>query len=726
MRMFKRTATGLFAMVAAYVAPASALEFSLLDGLDATWNNRLSSGVMFRMQDRDYNLVGKANVPGQQDLCTRDNCISLTGDPEPNQRLVNAGGAFGGVNADDGNLNYDKYDIVAATIKLTTDLKLKYGEHWLARVRALGFYDPANVNFEETHADLRHQALHSPRDKNVERTYAKGVNLLDAYVQYAFDYAGRSASISVGNQTVRWGESTLVALNSLSEVNPPNQAVLRMPGYEISELFQPVPVALFATDIVDNVSAEVFYQFGWKKVVTDPQGSFFSDNDLLGRPGAPAYITLGQHGENPNREQILGSPLDALSSSTVTVNLGPEIHPSDGGQYGARLNYFADWLNGGTETAFYFLNYHSRLPYARITATADSCARDSTNVVDSYVSCNGFNGSFPRLPGQQGGEPLPIDTLGVQLEYPENIQMYGFSFNTNLGSFSLAGEYSFRPNVPLQVAINDVIFAGLQPAFPAESFAIDPTGLASIVQLVGSGLGLSTSQLAAQFPGLLGDVLTLSQATFPGAQDAVPSFLANYRNYGRIAARQVIPGYERMKVGQFDLTLIKAFSQNPFGADQILQISEVGGTQVFGMPSRNILQFEGAGPNATSAQKGADGTGNGGTPPNPSTLNPTQQADGFADSFAWGVRSITRFEYNDVVFGWSFFPSIIAAWDIDGIAPSPIQNFVEGRKEFTFSNDINMTQKLSARIAYQWFTGGGNHNTRKDRDNLALSLAYTF
>lgn len=707
-------------------APAIALEFEFGSDLSMTWNNRLTSGVALRMQERDYKLIGKQNVPGQQDLCTADNCISLTDDPSLNQRLVDAPGGFSAVNGDDGNLNYDRYDMVAATTKLTSDLKLRWGENWLGRVRVLAFYDPVNVDFEETHTDLRYQDATSIRPGSVERHFAKGVNLLDAYVQYTFELAGRNAAISVGNQTVRWGESTLVAVNSLSEINPPNQAVLRMPGNEISELFQPVPVVVFTTDLTQSLALELVYQFGWKPVVTDPRGSFFADNDLLGQPGAPAYITLGQFGEDPFKRSVLGSPLDALTSTTNTVYLGPNDEPPGGGQYGFRLNYFADWLNGGTETSFYFLNYHSRLPYAVVRATDDSCTRDETNFLTSYLACNGYNGNLPNVLGP-GLEPLPIDTLGINLKYPRDIQMFGVSFNTNIGSFSVAGEYSFRPNVPMQVHITDVIFAGLQPAFPAEGFAIDPTGLATVVGLIGGVLNLSPSQLAAQFPGLAGDVLTLAQARFPGARDAVPSYLTGYRGIDRVAANQVIEGFERMQVGQFDITVIKAFSDNPFGADQILQISEIGGTHVMGMPSLNQLQFEGAGLYRTHLSPGADGSGTAdGQAPFPTTLNPTQQTTGFADAFSWGIRSITRFEYNDVVFGWSVLPQITFAWDVEGIAPSPFGSFVEGRKEIAVGTDVNFNQSFSGRVVYQWFTGGGNDNTRKDRDNIAINLAYSF
>ncbi|MEK6807015.1 MAG: DUF1302 family protein [Pseudomonadota bacterium] len=707
-------------LLALAVLPVSggvqAFEFDYF-GITGSLKSRISTGIAMRMEPQDINLISKQAVPGQKNLCP-DTCISINGDPEPNLRLVNAAGAFSGVNADDGVLNYDQYDIVAANNKIAADLSITWKDV-LFRVKGVGFYDPLNHQYEERHADDFLQPATSVRPDKLSREFAFGANLLDAYIQYSFEWGGeRRAAISIGQQSVRWGESTLVALNSLSEINPPNAALFRMPGVDIGEIFQPVPVILLSTDLFEGLTTEIVYQFGWKPVVPDPRGSFFADNDLIG--GDYAMISLGQFGEDPfRRETAHGqyNTIGAVSSTSGTTYLLPANEPPGGGQYGLRLNYFAKDLNDGTEFGLYFLNYHSRFPYAAAFATDDSCARDSLNAAAAVVDCLGFNGTLN--PSGLGLEPLPLDTFKAYLDYPEDILMFGASFNTTAFGWSFAGEYSFRPNVPLQVHLTDVIFTALQPALPANTIENDPTGL-------------SANPLADALLGVLGvipadqaeTVARLGTSVFPGADIAVPSFLKAYRGIDRVAANQLILGYERMKVGQFDITGIKAISENPLGADQIIFIGEVGGTMVFDMPDKSVLQFEGGGPNRTHAGPGADGTGD--TSINTGRLNPTQQTDGFADEFAWGVRSITRLEYNDVVFGWNFMPTLIAQWDISGIAPFPIQNFVEDRKEFSVGTDINFSESLSGRAVYQIFTGGGRHNTRVDRDNLALSLSYTF
>lgn len=700
---------------------ASAFEYEW-EGFNLNVNSRLTAGVMVRMEDRSYDLLGKENVPGQQFLCAQDTCTSLSGDNSLNQRLVDAAGGFAAVNNDDGDLNYDTYDPVAAPFRLMSDLKVTR-DSWTGRLRAIAFYDPVNVGFDEHHNDTRFQPAETPRSKQVENIYGKGVDLYDAFVQRAFNWKGREGALTVGYQSVRWGESTLIARNSVAELNAPDSIRLHTPGADINEVFQPVAAVVLNSALTDNFSAELVYQLEWRKVQPDPAGSFFADLDLIDND--LAAISLGQLGEDRERAQRFAGPIALISSSSGVLHLSEPKTPKDSGQYGVRLNYFMPDLLNGTDLSVYFLNYHSRYPYATAIATDASCTRgvgpdgvtsdnDNASGVQALLRCRGFNGSLLGRSDQHNPErePLPIDTLGVHLEYPENIQMYAVSFNTNLGEVSLAGEFSYRPNLPLQISINDLIFTALQPAFPANDLQVDPTGVINALDPI---IGPLT-------PEFLYNLEQLGAARFPGANSAVPSYLKAYRGYGAIQPHQEIPGYERFAVGQASFTAIKAFSENIFAADQILLIGEVGFTQIYGLPDKSVLQLEGGSPNATHASMGQDEKG----PDDYATLNPHRQTEGFGDDFAWGVRSIVQAEYNDVMFGWTVKPQLFLYWDIHGTAPLPIQNFVEGRKQYDIGATVNFTEFLSATAIYQTYTGGGRRNTLRDRDNLAVSVAYTF
>ncbi len=674
---------------------AFAFEWSSDDlGIDVTVNNRFSGGVGIRMNDIDYRLVGKQNVPGQKDLCVADNCISLTGDPGPNQRLLRATGAFSGINADDGDLNYQRFDAYAAPLRLKPDLTAKIGDDWLVRLSAIGTYDFINADFKERHNDTNYQPSRTKRPDYLADRYAKRIDLDLAYLEYSFSWLGRNASLAVGNQHIRWGESSLIALNSVSEINPPNANILHTPGANTSEIFQATNAIVLSTDVVDSVSGEFIYQLQWKPVSPDVSGSFFSTNDLAGG-GRYAYASLGQFGENPNKKPTFGFPLNLVSSSTVTSYLD-ERKGRSSGQYGARINYNADWLNGGTELSLYYLNYTSRLPYAAFTAAQDSCARDGV------AGCLQYGLDFRA-------HSMPFDSIRPHLVYPSDIHMMALSFNTNVGKFSLAGELSYRPNLPLQVAVTDALYAAQIPSLPVSPIAL-------------GGIGV------------------------PSADSFIPSYLAHYRGFGnctsysngncnpnaaRIAGGQYFNSYERQRVGQFDFTAIRLFSENPFGADQVISINEVGGTWVMNMPSTQVLQFETGDPNLSHAACGADGSGGTnfltGQPCTTAEFNPTQTPmSRYANSFSWGLRSIMQLEYNDVIFGWTINPQFVAMWDVKGTAPLPIQNFVNKRKQFDVGTEFVITQNLVTRVNYEIYTGGGTANALHDRDNFTASFSYSF
>lgn len=684
----RRGAVGLL-LVSVFSGPAQALDYTWND-INFTLKNRFSIGAAVRMEERDNDMIGKLNVEGQQNLCAADDCISFTGDPAPNQRLVDAEGAFFGHAADDGNLNYDQHDIVSAATKLSSELAVSWRDYQF-KARGIAFYDTLNRGRPDFHTNTLFQPAETDRPEFVENEIGADTDLYDAFVLGNFELGDRKLAVSVGKQILRWGESNFIALNSLSEINPPDANRLYLPGSEINEVFQPVPMLLVSADLFEDLTGEFFYQYGWKPVRAPAAGSFFSDIEAAGGRDF-AQIGLGIAPEDPNGDFRLSGTAALLTSTSLRAVVDDRsLRPRDGGQYGLRLNYFAADFNGGTELSFYAMNYHSRFPYLSVRAADDSCLRDSLLFAQALVDCQGFNPS--ALPNPLGREPLPIDTLRVMLDYPEDVRMYGLSFNTNLGSWSLAGEYSYRPNLPVQVHISDVIFAGLQPAFPRQDIPI-------------AGLPLPGTPI------------------IPGAANAIPSFLTRHRGID-VAGGQRVEGFERLKVGQIDMTAIRTISSsNPIKADQIIFLAEVGATHVIDMPDTDELPFEGqVFHRNTHPSPGVDGTGSGGVT-DTRRFNPTQQTDGLAEDFAWGYRLVALFEYNDVFEGINFKPLLAFFHDVDGIAPAPMQNFIEGRKQFTIGTDVLLENGWTGQVLYQGFTG--RNHTLRDRDFLSFNLSYTF
>ncbi len=672
-------------------------------GLQIDWGNlhaelggRFTAGATWRMQERSWDIVGKLNVPGQTTLCQPDDCISLTGDPEPNARLIAAQGYFSGTNTDNGNLNYQRYDIVSATARLAPTLTLDWGRLF-AKISGTFYYDPVNTGFEETHTNTLYQARHTARPRDLEAIYANGAKWGEAYLSVLLPIGARSWLLSAGNLVTRWGEANLTIHNTLNAFNPHDASVASMPGFQLDEVAKPVPAILLAGDLSPALSFEALYQLQWEKVTPDPAGSFFSTSDVAG--GGEYFITgLGQFSEDPNREYTPPGLVGMISSATRTIYLQPDHNARDSGQYGIQLKYFAENLIDGTEIGLYLLRYHSRLPYFSAIAANNSCTRDaaSNTFVEVFLVCQGFSGSLAGVSNPVGREPLPGDTAQGFLEYPEDVDMLGFSFNTNVGDWSISGEYAYRRNMPLQVHQTDILFAAFAPSFPADDIAI-PVGIAG----------------TAPF-------------TLPGYQRALPSFLAPYRGFEQYDANQYIAGYVRRPVTQISLAGLRIIGpHNPLSADQIVLVIEAGASHISGMPQLNELQIDGHG-DRTHYGPGADGTGDPQGQTDTARINPTQQTRGFATANAAGYRLLVRATYRNAFLGLDLFPTLVWFHDLRGISPVTVDNYVEGRKMSVMALDTEISDNLSSGIRYQVFTGAGNQNQRKDRDNLSLFIRWTF
>jgi hypothetical protein len=217
----------------------------------------------------------------------------------------------------------------------------------------------------------------------------------------------------------------------------------------------------------------------------DVCGTYFSTRDIVGKGCNQLFL----NGTVPE-----GTPGTVLPRTN-------DREARDSGQFGLALRFLAPSL-GESEFGIYFMTYHSRLPIFSTRATPS---------------------------------PLtPPETGNYFLEFPEDIQLLGLSWNTGLGrtGIALQGEVSYRFNQPLQIASAEVVRATLH----------------------------QMSQLGS---------------TNPGAE---------------------ITGFERHATGQFQVTASKLIGpHNPFGANQWLLIGEIGLMKVFDLPDPEQLAFEAVG-----------------------------------------------------------------------------------------------------------------------------------
>lgn len=707
----------------ALASPVLAFEWH---GYEISSRSELSQGFAVRTDAPDPRLIGKLNIDGQQTLCLADGCSSIAGDPAPSARYRDAAGAFFGHNKDNGNLSFDQWSLVSANSKLAQEFTIERGD-WRAKVSALGFFDPVNYTKDFRHPNTLYQPAKTPRSDSIRNTLGKDWALREAFVTGPLSLGGHDADVSVGWQRVRWGEANFLALNSLSQLNPPDTRLLHQPNTQIRDIFRPTPMFRLDAPIFDGVSMQFIYELGWVGVKLEPNGSFYSTLDIADAP--VVNISVGNYPEDPDSLQRLAFPGNLLSDTSFTAQVLPMDYAEPTwsqalqGQAGLKLSAWLPDFNGGTELSFYALNYHSQLPYISSIAADASCARESTNIGEAFEACYGFQLN------PEGKEALPLDSVKPFLDYPRNIQMFGASFNTNVGNWSLSGEYSIRPRMPLQVQVVDVDFAALQPAFPKQDIELSLQAIArylpgAIIREPGAFFGIDPQKLLQFIQYALED--PSGSATIPGVRTAVPDF---YQAYTGITVQpgQVVHGYVRLPVDQLDLTAIRVLgpSENPIGAEQIQFLVETGFTHVWNFPDISELQIEAGNSNNTHASPGVDGTGSGGVT-NASRQNPTQQTDGFATAFSWGYRMLARIEYNDLLFGLNVKPTLFWGQDLNGVAPQPIQNFAQGNKYYSLGVGFDSGPQWTTQLSYSGSTGGGSINNQRDRDTIALSVSYSF
>ncbi len=758
-RKLSHTAAVLL-VTAATAGPAQALEFDVF-GTELKIDSLLTAGILVRTEERDPSLIAKSNLePG---ICVRrlnptfvptrggnefsgDTCTTSV--LASNTAYVNKPGSYN-INGDNGNLNFDQFSLANAAIKLTSDITFSIADFNFF-LRPIGIFDGVYANLVETHPDTTLQAAETDFPDVNKRRLGFKPGLLDYSVGTNFNLAGLDVSVKVGNQVLNWGESAFLALNSLNTVNAPDSSRLRVPGFDVKELFQPQGMALIGFDVIENVHADMYLQYQWKPAIVDPAGSFFSVSDTLGEGGRYAMLSFGKAPEDPENLYravdnagtpppspipggTAGDPLRTLGSEQGRTvyrdpleeeKRRPDEYSFD--QFGMAVKAFLPDFNNGTEVSFYAAQYHSRIPSVSLISSMEGCIPDDTGTPATNLAA--LVASCQTIPTVGSGQPfLPVDTAKLVVEYPKNVYMFGTSFNTTVGDFALSGEYVFRPNMPIQIHTVDLTLAAVGPAFPNDDY-------------------------------------NLGVAALPNHRSAAPDFVSVYRGVRNRPGRpdlygygpnEYIRGFERLKVGQAGLTLLKTVGGDNFiNASQITLLLETGLTHVVDMPDIGEIQFQGAETN-THISHGGDGTGgispsdlseknktpddgqtcaSTATPKasaemvNPRCLrqNPTaQRAEDFGSELSYGYRAIFLPRFDSLIFGANVETLFGFFHDVSGVAPGLGQNFVGGRRQMLVGVRFDYLSRFIGEIRHTW-NFGTTRDSLRDRDNLLFTLGYQF
>ena len=590
-------------LLAACITPlAQAVEFGG-EGWNGSLDTTLSWGVRYRLDDPDLDIVG----------------------------LPNGGNAFS-VNGDDGNLNFDT-GLVNNAAKFTSELLLEK-DNYGGFFRVTGFYDDEVKNGDRAKSELTSEA---------QDIVGSLVEVLDAYLWYNFDLADKPAEVRVGRQVLSWGESTFIQ-NGINVINPIDVAKIRVPGAELREALRPVLVLSGSIDLTENGNLEAFLQLDWEETRIDPPGSYFSTNDFAGPGGERIQLGFGAVSEGP----FLG--ISRTSDNT----------PSDSGQFGLAYRLFVpEWRD--TEFGFYYINYHSRLPIISAQTGTNAGLAAAGQVYATAGVAPGTNAVVDA-----NATNAYSSTARYRIEYPEDIQLFGLSFNTTVDDWALQGEISHRLDVPLQVDDVELLFAALTPL----------------------------------------------------SNNFVPNQLSQFLNGGNpYATNQSIPGFILRDVTQVQATVTRLVPQI-MGASQFLFLAEVGVNIVNNMPSKDELRLEVPGTFISGNQTLAGAHG--------PAAGQYEDASRFADATSWGYRLVGRLQYDNAIGAWNLLPRIAYSQDVEGNSPGPGGSFLEGRQAVTLGLGANYQSVWSADLSYTRYSGAGRYNLINDRDFVGFNVKYAF
>ena len=672
---------GIILITLLFTSPGMAFQFNL-GTIDGSLDSTLSYGLSWRTSDRDQDIIG----------------------------LANGGNAYS-LNGDDGNLNYDRDDLISNAVKITSDLELNYQNFGLF-VRGSAFYDFESEEGDRARTPLSDEALD---------LVGSDIDLLDAYIWWNFELGDTFGQLRVGDQVLSWGESTFIQ-NGINVINPFDVSKLRVPGSELKEALVPVGMVSASISPTDNLTFEGFYQYDWENVEIDPPGSYWSTNDFAGDGGDRVMLGFGDWsdlGTSWATIPLPGLPIPQTDFERFNmVPRGPTIYADNDGQYGLAMRVYAPSINN-TEFGFYYMNYHSRLPIisgrtgsatgaikagvaattaGTLSATGDLLTSINAGInyqvqlpngatvpasavlgtdVATQVATNSANATIVTGNPILNPEGLNFargyatheyaQTAQYFIEYPEDIQLLGISFNTLLESLgaSLQGEYSYRIDAPLQVDDVELLLAALSPLNNPQSNI------------------LSDNQL-----GVYG--------------------LDTY-----------VSGYKEFDISQVQLTLTKLFGPT-LGADQFTFVTEAGLTHVHDMPSKDTLRLESAGTYVTGNPNQAN------DPRGAHYQKPAEPSDAFADATSWGYRAVAKLDFNNAIGAVTLSPRIAWSHDVSGNTPGPGGNFIEDRKAITLGLGASYQATWSADLSYTDFFGAGRYNLVNDRDFVALNIKYSF
>jgi hypothetical protein len=311
---------------------------------------------------------------------------------------------------DESDLGTGKGGTIMSMLNLYSELDFKYKENSGFRVSMDAWYDPTFPNHSTNNTSLPFPNNLPNYPNNAYTGYIQkyyqgpSAELRDAFVFTTQDIGGHQTSFKLGRTAVTWGQSafaTLGGANSIAFGQAPLDLMKQTesPSASLKEIVLPTAQADVTTQITPTIALSAQYTFEWDHDRLPEGGTYFGGADaILYGPPVASWVQV---------------------APGVAVPI-PRIAPTEGrtGDIGVDGTWRVDSI--GTTYELAFRHFAMKMPWAAV-----------------------------QVPG--GGVTLaPGITLpGITAEYGNDVNLVGAGFNSAIGNAAVAGELSYRWNMPL-------------------------------------------------------------------------------------------------------------------------------------------------------------------------------------------------------------------------------------------------------------------------------------
>ncbi len=293
----------------------------------------------------------------------------------------------------------------------------------------------------------------------------------------------------------------------------------------------------------------------------------------------------------------------------------------------------------------------------------------------------------------------------VAVTYPEDIEVFGFSFNTTVGTWGVQGEASYRPSAPFQVDTDSLTIAALTNSCTfsqlyglAGQLIIEPLATPD-----GTGIKPHCGAQDTHNSGVIRNEMFTTQigttATFSASEWFIEAIGADLGILVSEVGMVLVPDVEETWLDSYPARPTFPLPSNPnvIYKDMVTQYSNTG-CQGTDLPGAGILGLD-----VKSSEQ----------------CRPTDVSAGLVLLFS--------LQYNNFMdTGFILAPTLVYSWDFEGTTPSPYGNYAEDRQAISLGATGTLNNNFRIGVNYNSFFGGHVNNKSRDRDFASITASYSF